>query len=221
MKGETMQVTERRHATEMVVTVNEAAFVAGVSRHAVNQAIDRREIRSWLLRRKTDRAGRGVGGPEIIYLRLHVHLSPKGKKEVYRQIAGLSIDAMPPVIEFPGALKLDLRDTLDDVRHRLDGLERIKSQVEETPDIRGGEPVFRGTRIPVHMIADFLAVGVPREELLEDYPSLTGESLDIATQYTQLYPRRGRPRQAPWRTGEPTHVFHAGDLSEGADAHRA
>src|SRR4028118_239591 len=119
MKGETMQVTERRHATEMVVTVNEAAFVAGVSRHAVNQAIDRREIRSWLLRRKTDRAGRGVGGPEIIYLRLHVHLSPKGKKEVYRQIAGLSIDAMPPVIEFPGALKLDLRDTLDDVRHRL------------------------------------------------------------------------------------------------------
>jgi uncharacterized protein (DUF433 family) len=81
--------------------------------------------------------------------------------------------------------------------------------------------VFRGTRIPVHMIADFGAAGVPREELLEDYPALTGESLEIATRYTQLYPRRGRPRQAPWRTGEPTHVFAAGDLREDADAHRA
>lgn len=214
MTSQAMQVTERRRTTEIVVTVNEAAFVAGVSRHAVNQAIDRREIRSRLLRRKTDRAGRGVGGPEIIYLRLHIHLSPKGKKEVYRQIAGLSIDAMPRVIEFPGALKLDLQDALDDVQHRLGELERIKSQVEENPEIRSGEPVFRGTRIPVHMIADFIAAGTPREELLEDYPALTGESLDVAIQYVQLYPRRGRPRQAPWRTGEPTHVFRAGDLRD-------
>jgi uncharacterized protein (DUF433 family) len=214
MTNEAVQVTERRRATDVVATINEAAFVAGVSRHAVNQAIDRREIRSWLLRRKTDRAGRGVGGPELIYLRLHIHLSPKGKKEVYRQIAGLSIDTMPPVIEFPGALKLDLRDALADVQHRLGELERIKSQVEENPEIRGGEPVFRGTRIPVHMIVDFLAAGIPREELLEDYPVLTDESLEIATQYTQLYPRRGRPRQAPWRTGEPTHVFRVGDLRE-------
>lgn len=216
MMGDTGQMIERRRAS--VVTVNEAAFVAGVSRHAVNQAIDRREIRFSLLRRKTDRAGRGVGEPEIIYLRLHIHLSPRGKKEVYRQIAGLSIDAMPRVIEFPGALKLDLGDTLADVQNRLDVLERIKSQVEENPEIRGGEPVFCGTRIPVHMIADFLAAGTPREELLVDYPYLIDESLDIAVQYTQLYPRRGRPRQAPWRTGEPTHVFRAGDLRDAGPA---
>lgn len=210
--SETVEVAERRRATEVVATVNEAAFVAGVSRHAVNQAIDRREIRSWSLKRSTDRPGRAVGGPELIYLRLQMHLSPKGKKEVYRQIVGLAIEAMPPVIEFPGALKLDLRDTLANVQHKLEELARIKSQVEENPEIRGGEPVFRGTRIPVYMIADFLLAGIPTEELLEDYPSLTEESLEIAAQYTQLYPRRGRPRQVPWRTGEPTHVFRAEDL---------
>lgn len=207
-----VQAAERRRATELVATVNEAAFVAGVSRHAVNQAIDRREIRSRRLRRKTDLPGRAIGGPELIYLRVHIHLSSRGKKEVYRQLAGLTIDTMPAVIEFSGSVKLDLRETLADVQSKLDELVRIKSQVEENPEIRGGEPVFRGTRIPVHMIADFVAGGVPHEELLEDYPALDQESLEIATQYAELYPRRGRPRQAPWRSGEPTHVFGAEDL---------
>lgn len=210
--SEGLQVVERRHATELVATVNEAAFVAGVSRHAVNQAIDRREIRPHPLRRKTDLPGRALGGPELIYLRVHIHLSPQGRKEAYRQLVGLTIDTIPLVIEFSGAVKLDLRETVADIQQKLDELDRIKSQVEENPEIRGGEPVFRGTRIPVHMIADFLAAGIPREELLEDYPALGGESLDIAAQYTRLYPRRGRPRQAPWRTGEPTHVFRASDL---------
>jgi uncharacterized protein (DUF433 family) len=215
--SEALQVAERRQATEIVVTVNEAAFVAGVSRHAVNQAIDRREIRTRPLRRKSDPPGRAVGGPELVYLRLQMHLSPKGKKEVYRQLAGLTIDAMPSVIEFPGALKLDLRDTFAIMWSKLAELGRIKSQVEENPGIRGGEPVFRGTRIPVQMIADFLVTGVPHEELLEDYPALTKESLEIAAQYARLYPRRGRPRQAPWR-GEPAHVFRAEELHTPADA---
>jgi uncharacterized protein (DUF433 family) len=210
--SEALQVVERRHATELVATVNEAAFVAGVSRHAVNQAIDRREIRAQTLRRKTDVPGRAIGGPELIYLRVHILLSPKSKKELYRRLAGLTIDTIPQVIEFPGAVKLDLRATVADVQHRLDELGRIKSQVEEDPGIRGGEPVFRGTRIPVHMIADFVSAGVPQEELLEDYPALTAESLEVATRYVELYPRRGRPRQAPWRSGEPTHVFRAEEL---------
>jgi uncharacterized protein (DUF433 family) len=214
--SEALQVVERRQATEVAATVNEAAFVADVSRHAVNQAIDRREIRTRPLRRKSDPPGRAVGGPELIYLRIHIHLSPKARRELYRQLAGLSMDAIPVVIEFPGALKLDLRDTLTDVRGKLAELGRIKAEVEENPGIRGGEPVFRGTRIPVHMIADFLAAGIPHDELLEDYAALTEESLEIAAQYARLYPRRGRPRQAPWRTGEPTHVFRAEDLRKDA-----
>jgi uncharacterized protein (DUF433 family) len=206
------QVTERRRATEVVATVNEAAFVAGVSRHAVNQAIDRGEIRVRILRRKTDRPGRAISDAELIYLRLQMHLSQRGKKEMYRQLSGRTIETMPVVIKLADDLKLDLRDTLANVRDKLDELGRVRSQVVEDPEIRGGEPVFRGTRIPVYMIADFLAAEVPRNELLEDYPALTEESLEIAALYSQLYPRRGRPRQAPWRSGEPTHVFRAEDL---------
>ncbi len=38
--------------------------------------------------------------------------------------------------------------------------------------IRGGEPVARGTRIPVYMPADLIKAGVGPERILEDYPAL-------------------------------------------------
>jgi hypothetical protein len=62
------------------------------------------------------------------------------------------------------------------------------------------------------MIAEFLGKGVPRAEILEDYPSLDEESLDAAVRYAELYPRRGRPKEAPWRSREPTHRFEPGEL---------
>lgn len=67
--------------------------------------------------------------------------------------------------------------------------ERVKSD----PAIRGGEPVFAGTRIPVLMIATKLALGSPKNELLEDYPKLTRDDLDLANLYAGLYPRRRLP----------------------------
>lgn len=67
--------------------------------------------------------------------------------------------------------------------------------------VRAGEPVVRGTRIPVHALADLASQGAPPEELLEDYPALTAESLEAALLYARMYPRRGRPRRTPWKNG--------------------
>lgn len=203
---------ERRLESGVVATVNEAAFVAGVSKHAVNQAIDRGEIRTRRLRRKADPAGRALGGPELVYLRVQKPLSSRARKEVYRMLSGLSIETVPPVIEVEGAIKLDIREPVAEVRARLEELARLKRQVELDPKVRGGEPVFRGTRIPVHLVADFGERGIPRAEILEDYPALTEESLEIARRYAELYPRRGRPKQPPWRSQKPTYVFRFEEL---------
>lgn len=45
--------------------------------------------------------------------------------------------------------------------------------IHSDPEILQGTPVFRGTRIPVHLIADVVAQGTPIREILEGYPSLT------------------------------------------------
>jgi uncharacterized protein (DUF433 family) len=203
---------ERRRETGLAATVNEAAFVTGVSTRAVNQAIDRGEIRTRELRRTTDPAGRGLGGPELVYLRVREPLSSHARRTVYRQLAGLGMESIPSVIEVEGAVKLDIREPVDEIRAAIQELQRIRSRVEVNPAIRGGEPVFAGTRIPVHMIARFLAQGVSRAEILEDYPALDEEALEVAPRYAVLYPPRGRPKQAPWRSRKPKHVFSAGEL---------
>lgn len=45
------------------------------------------------------------------------------------------------------------------------------------PDICNGQPVFKGTRITVRTVLEFLAAGDSIDEVLEEYPSLTKEAV--------------------------------------------
>lgn len=42
-------------------------------------------------------------------------------------------------------------------------------------DILGGQPVFKGTRVPVESLFDHLEAGVPLAEFLEDFPTVSKE----------------------------------------------
>jgi uncharacterized protein (DUF433 family) len=44
-----------------------------------------------------------------------------------------------------------------------------------SPGILGGEPVFRGTRVPFKALVDYLEHGRTLSEFLEDFPSVTHE----------------------------------------------
>ena len=43
------------------------------------------------------------------------------------------------------------------------------------PDILGGTPVFRGTRVPIESLIDHLESGVSLDEFLDDFPSVSRE----------------------------------------------
>ena len=43
------------------------------------------------------------------------------------------------------------------------------------PDILGGTPVFKGTRVPVRTLFDYLENNYPLDEFLECFPSVTRE----------------------------------------------
>jgi uncharacterized protein (DUF433 family) len=49
------------------------------------------------------------------------------------------------------------------------------SVVESSPDILGGTPVFRGTRVPVTTLFDYLAAGDPLERFLDHFPTVKRE----------------------------------------------
>jgi uncharacterized protein (DUF433 family) len=44
------------------------------------------------------------------------------------------------------------------------------------PDILGGDPVFRGTRVPVASLFEHLESDCPLEEFLENFPSVSRET---------------------------------------------
>jgi len=49
----------------------------------------------------------------------------------------------------------------------------MRSVVTRNPEIMGGTPVFRGTRVPVQTLLDYLKAGESIDDFLEGFPSLT------------------------------------------------
>jgi len=45
------------------------------------------------------------------------------------------------------------------------------------PDKRGGKPCIRGLRITVYDVLDYLASGMTEQQILADFPDLTGEDI--------------------------------------------
>ena len=59
----------------------------------------------------------------------------------------------------------------------------LLARISIDPDICGGKPCIKGTRIWVSLILDTLADGVSEAELLADYPQLKREDILAAIAY--------------------------------------
>ena len=49
--------------------------------------------------------------------------------------------------------------------------------ITSTPDILGGTPVFRGTRVPVQTLIEYLEGGQTIDDFLEGFPTVTREQV--------------------------------------------
>ena len=54
------------------------------------------------------------------------------------------------------------------------------------PEILGGEPVFRGTRVPFKILIEYLEGGDTLDQFLEQYPSVSRELAIAAIEETRL-----------------------------------
>lgn len=45
--------------------------------------------------------------------------------------------------------------------------------VDIDPEIMAGTPVFKGTRVPIETLFDYIEGGEPLREFLEDFPTVT------------------------------------------------
>jgi len=60
-------------------------------------------------------------------------------------------------------------------------------------DILGGAPVFRGTRVPLQTLFDYLEGGETLEDFLEGFPTVTHEAALAALEEAKALPERSSP----------------------------
>lgn len=99
-----------------------------------------------------------------------LHVTPRGYQPV-----------IPSVASNFGYLRRRLKASSD----------AVKNSVDMNLQIMHGNPVFRGTRIPIYQVIDELADGTPLREIPKGYPSLTVEQiqngLDFAASVLRIY----------------------------------
>ena len=59
----------------------------------------------------------------------------------------------------------------------------LRERIEIDPAVAHGKACIAGTRIPVSVILDNLAAGVPADEILTSYPSLDRSDIQAALAY--------------------------------------
>jgi uncharacterized protein (DUF433 family) len=59
----------------------------------------------------------------------------------------------------------------------------VNSRITTDPEILGGKPCLRGTRISVEFILELLASGAARDEIVRAYPQLTSQDVEAAVRF--------------------------------------
>ena len=57
--------------------------------------------------------------------------------------------------------------------------------ITRDPDVLGGTPVFRGTRVPFQALLDYLEGGQTLNEFLEDFPTVGREAAIRALEHAK------------------------------------
>ncbi|HUB47647.1 MAG TPA: DUF433 domain-containing protein [Acetobacteraceae bacterium] len=184
-------------------TPTEAAVLTRLSLKVVNNAIDKRTVPA-IAGSREGHATRLLDLRGLMSLALERRLADRFVPELRREVFHALGDTPRNTVSLDGGfLKIDLTEPRRELASSIRELRRARQLVVGDPDILGGDPVFRGTRVPVHMIAALLSQGSTEAELRKGYPRLTAEMVRLAPIYAAAYPLRGRPRAQPWRDRPP------------------
>lgn len=178
-------------------TAAEAAVLAATDLKAVHNAIDD------LL---PEAAGhrRALSRLDVVILRAISTLGPLVTREGKRHIvAEMRRTPRRQMVRVADALAIDVGRIRKDVADAMKTVQALRRLALSNPDVLGGEPVFRGTRVPVRVIANLLERGESPVRLTSAYPSLTLRQIELAPLWARTYKARGRPPFRPWAQSPP------------------
>ena len=68
-------------------------------------------------------------------------------------------------------------------RGYTDGMDANEQRIVSNPAVCGGQPCFRGSRVPIHVVLEFLGAGDSVDEVLREYPQLGRDDILAAIAY--------------------------------------
>jgi uncharacterized protein (DUF433 family) len=90
---------------------------------------------------------------------------------------------------------VEAKNARDALAHDLAAYRRGRRRIVSDPSILAGEPVFKGTRIPLAHVSALIAKRVPLREIAEDYPALSLADIAFAAIHARMKRNPGRPRK--------------------------
>lgn len=187
------------------LTPREVAELAGAPKRAVEKAIEEGLLP---VRSGRPRAGgrpRRLLPPEAVaYVavlrRLGLALPPAYKRALLAALRRLRPDeARSARVRLGEAVELDLGRLLGDLMERVARYRAARdAHIACDPEILGGTPVIRGTRMTVYSVLGRVEHGDSIDAILEENPDLSREALEAAVTYARAHPPLGRPGGRPW-----------------------
>lgn len=182
-------------AVARLFTPSEAAAVSGVGVKAVNNAIDKRIVKPAKPAPGARLARRALTAEDVLRVKLWYKvgdiLSQERRERLFDAIRE---KPTAKTVKADDLLIIDVGEARKQIAALTRDLEAAEAMVARSKDVMGGEPVFKGTRIPVRLIASMLVDGANVDEILEGYPKLDRRQLELASIWAAAYPRRGRPK---------------------------
>lgn len=144
---------------------------------------------------------------EVLYFKLKgaletagVQMNPEDRRALYQVLVFKHVEAgawrrTGRRLERAGdvPVTLDLTKIVRTTQAALRAYQRGADLIERRADVCSGEPVFRGTRVPVTQVAEQFRAGVPASAIAEDYPQLSEQALRYAELRARMGPPPGRP----------------------------
>jgi uncharacterized protein (DUF433 family) len=188
-------------------SVNEAAAIAEVSPEIIRTALEKNAVKP-SFRRKTGRVAHPqFSAGDVLLMKVLVEFPFPLSKEDKESLAQILAKGKQRASNWSkqGAdlvycsgetlVSFECKPLRQRVAKNLTAYRWGKRRVVSSPEVLGGEPVFRGTRIPLQHVAALFRKGVPEREIVEDFPSLTARDLEYARLVSRFGDKPGRPRK--------------------------
>jgi uncharacterized protein (DUF433 family) len=188
-------------------SVSEAAAIAEVPPETIRTALEKKSVAP-SSKRKTGKAVRyqfSVG--DVLFVKVLVEfpfaLSKEDKRSLAKILSGGDRTAArwsregADLVYRAGDMHVlvECKAFRQKVARNLSAFRWGRRRIVSNPDVMGGEPVFRGTRIPLQHVASLFRKGVSEKEIGEDFPALSIRDLAYARLFSRLGDKPGRPRK--------------------------